>query len=479
MHELVERQAALTPDACAVVAGRARLTYRDLDEAAAELAGALRDLGVTDEVLVGVCVRRTPWLIVAILAVLKAGGAYVALDPQFPEQRVEFMLADSRARVVLTESVQRGKFAGFDGDVLELDQGWPTGTPLTGAGASAEHLAYVLYTSGSTGRPKGVAISHRSAVAFLEWARTQFTAEDLRYTLCSTSICFDLSVFELFAPLSCGGTVVLVDTLLHLSFVPEPVTLINTVPSLLGEFLRADELPESIGTVNLAGEALPAALVDELHDTGTVKRVYNLYGPSEDTTYSTWKLVDTDPTIGHPITGTSAYVLDEKARPVPHGERGELYLGGAGVARGYLHRPGLTATRFVADPFTRVAGARMYRTGDIVTRQADGELTYHGRADRQVKLRGLRIELGEIDQALMRQAAIHHAAVVVRDGTADSACLVAYVVVDDLDTEAVRTALRVTLPEYMVPSVFVPLEALPLTPTGKVDVNALHLIRPS
>ncbi|MGK5639433.1 amino acid adenylation domain-containing protein [Streptomyces sp. URMC 126] len=484
LHERVARRAAESPDAEAVTAGRERVTYAELEESAEALAAYLRRLGAGPETPVGVCLGRTPWLVVAVLGVLKAGAAYVPLDPAFPADRMEFMLRDSGARLVVTEDALRARLEGGPASVVSLDRDWsriaaadPGANPHTGPDAG--NLAYVLYTSGSTGRPKGVAVEHRSAAALVDWALTRFTPRELRYTLASTSLCFDLSVFELFAPLASGGTVVLAETVFHLPVAASrrPVTLVNTVPSLLLDLLASGPLPASVVTVNLAGEALPATLARKLYGTGTVERVHNLYGPTEDTTYSTWSTVPrccAKPLIGRPVTGTDAYVLDAAGRPVPDGDAGELYLAGAGLARGYLGRPGLTAERFLPDPFSGVPGARMYRTGDLARRLPSGELDYLGRADQQVKVRGLRIEPGEIEGALLERPEVRRAAVVARGGAADAAGLVAYVECDGRPDPAVlRKHLGSRLPSYMVPAVFVPMAALPLTVTGKIDVNAL------
>ncbi|MEV6395075.1 amino acid adenylation domain-containing protein [Streptomyces sp. NPDC051907] len=499
IHELVARQALSTPDAEAVVGGRERLTYRELDESAELLAGHLRAHGAGPETLVGVCLSRTPWMVVAMLAVLKAEAAYVPLDPAFPAERMEFMLDDSGARLILTEEAFRKKFDDHPGTVISLDRDWgriaasgpiaalrsplaePGSHAAVGAGdaASGAQLAYVLYTSGSTGRPKGVAVEHRSAAALVAWAVRRFAPEELRYTLCSTSICFDLSVFELFAPLSCGGTVVLAETVFHLPLAAagRPVTLVNTVPSLLLDLLASEPLPASVVTVNLAGEALPAQLGERLYESGTVERVYNLYGPSEDTTYSTWSLVGrggAKPLIGRPVAGTVAYVLDGEGEPAPDGETGELFLGGRGLARGYLGRPALTAERFVPDPFSGELGARLYRTGDLVRRLPGGELDFLGRADHQVKVRGLRIEPGEIERTLLECPGVRRAAVTAQGASADSARLAAFVVAEDrIDPATLRRHLRERLPAYMVPETFTLLDSLPLTPTGKIDMNAL------
>ncbi|WP_275558061.1 amino acid adenylation domain-containing protein [Streptomyces sp. 5-6(2022)] len=497
LHERVARQAALTPGADAVVGGRERLTYRELQDASEALAGHLRRLGAGPETLVGICLERSPWMVVAMLGVLKADAAYVPLDPAFPAERLAFMLRDSAAALIVTEEALRAKVGGARGTVVSLDRDWAaigsSGGGERGAARSAEggpgdgsRLAYVLYTSGSTGRPKGVAVEHRSAAAFIAWALDTFTLEELRYTLASTSVCFDLSVFEVFAPLACGGTVVLAETVFHLPVVAadRPVSLVNTVPSLLLELLDSEPLPASVVTVNLAGEALPAVLARALYRTGTVERVHNLYGPSEDTTYSTWCLVTPDaakPLIGRPITGTSAHVLDTDGLPVPDGTVGELYLGGDGLARGYLRRPALTAERFVPDPFGGRPGARLYRTGDLVRRLPGGELDYVGRADQQVKLRGLRIEPGEIEALLGEHPAVRRAAVAARRGAADSAGLVAYVVCEDgagfssdhAMSSALRNFLKGRLPSYMLPGVFVPVDSIPRTVTGKTDINSL------
>jgi amino acid adenylation domain-containing protein len=348
------------------------------------------------------------------------------------------------------------------------------------AEVSPGHLAYVIYTSGSTGRPKGVAIEHRSAVALMHWARETFSADELSGLLAATSVCFDLSVFEIFAPLSWGGRVILAENALELPTLPAAgeVRVLNTVPSAAAELVRLG-LPASVRTVGLAGESLPAALAASLYATGTVERVLNLYGPSEDTTYSTGAMVPRGdgrtPAIGHPLPGTRAHVVDLRGAPVPPGVAGELWLAGAGLARGYLGRPDLTAERFTPDPsaaFGGDPGGRVYRTGDLVRHRPDGELEFLGRIDHQVKVRGFRIEMGEVEAALRSHPAVREAAVLVREDTAGARLLVAYVV-PEVDRAELRAWLGVKLPEYMVPSVFVFLDGLPLTVNGKVDRRAL------
>ncbi|QRO00996.1 amino acid adenylation domain-containing protein [Archangium violaceum] len=491
LHHLFERQVEATPEALALVVGTRRFTYRQLDERANQLAWHLRSLGVGPEVPVAVCLERTETLLVAILAVLKAGGAYVPLDPAYPSQRLAFSLADARSPLLLTQHSLAESMRGLGAPaLLTLDEPeafshHPTHRPA--CPAESQHLAYVLYTSGSTGRPKGVAVQHASAAALVQWALNAFSTEQLSATLAATSVCFDLSIFELFAPLSCGGRVYLADNALALPSLPaaSEVTLINTVPSAVTELVRQGALPASVRTVNLAGEPLPASLVQSLYGLGTVQSVYNLYGPTEDTTYSTWALAPREssapPPIGRPLPGTQAYVLDARLRPVPQGIPGELYLGGKGLARGYLGRPDLSAERFVPNPFSSTPGARMYRTGDRVRWRADGQLEYLERIDFQVKVRGFRIELGEVEQALLQHPAVREAVALARDGGPDGKQLVAYVTgpADQLGASALRSFLRERLPDYMVPSAFVVLEALPLTANGKVDRQALPAPVPS
>ncbi|HYO14120.1 MAG TPA: amino acid adenylation domain-containing protein, partial [Thermoanaerobaculia bacterium] len=482
LHDLVFARAAAEPEATAVVSGDERLTYAELAERARSLARHLRAAGVEPETRVGVALPRKSELIVSILAVLEAGGAYGPLDPAYPPERVAFMLEDSGARVLVSD-----RPAPPRADIRVI----PPWTDIVGdegfvsARARPDNLAYLIYTSGSTGRPKGVAIQHRSAVTLLRWARGAFAREDLAGVLASTSICFDLSVFEIFLPLVEGGTVILADNALALPSLPAApeVTLLNTVPSAARELVRDSRLPESVRVVNLAGESLPGELVRQLYDQPGVREVWNLYGPSEDTTYSTWAKIGRElprePVIGRPVAGSRAYVLDAGLEPLPAGVPGELYLGGAGLARGYLGRPELTAERFVPDPYAGVLGeigARLYRTGDLVRWLPDGTLDFLGRIDHQVKIRGFRIELGEIEAALSRHPQVGECAVLVREAAAGDRRLVAYLAPKDGAAPApreLRGFLAMRLPDSMLPAAFVTLPALPLTPNGKVDRRAL------
>ena len=408
IHQLFESQVEKTPDAIAVVFAERQLTYRELNRRANQLAHYLQKRGVGPETLVAVFVERTLEMVVGLLAILKAGGAYVPMDPDYPSDRLEFMLRDTQAPVLLTQERLYQYLPVYPGQRVCFDQdrdmiGRESGENLDQK-ISVQSLAYVIYTSGSTGNPKGVMIEHRSAVAFLSWAHDVFTDEDLAGVLASTSICFDLSVFELFAPLTSGGRVFLVENALALGQTDHAVepTLINTVPSVMAELLRLRKLPRSIRTVNLAGEPLTTSLVEATFQHTSALQVYDLYGPSETTTYSTHarRAVGGIQTIGRPIANTQVYILDSYLNAVPVGVSGELYIGGAGLARGYLNRPEVTAEKFVLHPFSDNAAARLYRTGDLARYLPDGSIEYLGRMDNQVKIRGYRIELGEIEAVL-------------------------------------------------------------------------------
>jgi len=481
---LIEAQAAATPEAVAVVHGGSRMTYGELNARANRLARYLRKRRVGPDVLVGLCVERSLDMVVGILGILKAGGAYVPLDPHYPRERVAFILDDSAVSVVLTQASLAGSPLEGPFGRVRLDADWPVIEKESGENlepvATPGNLAYVIYTSGSTGRPKGVAIEHRSAVAFIHWAQSVFDSDDLAGVLASTSICFDLSVFELFVTLSSGGAVVLAENALQLSSLPhaDRVSLINTVPSVMTELLRLGALPVSVRTVNFCGEPLPTRLVKQTYEERSVQRVFDLYGPSESTTYSTVALrtVTGPETIGRPIANTHVHLLDRRGQPVPIGLPGELSIGGEGLARGYLGRPELTAERFVPDAFGERPGTRLYKTGDLARYRPDGNIEFLGRSDRQVKVRGFRIELEEIEAVLTEHPEVGDAVVLVREDVPGDKRLVAYVVARNERppvTSELSRYLGQKLPEHMVPSAFVTLGALPVTPNGKVDRRAL------
>ncbi|HEY7167532.1 MAG TPA: non-ribosomal peptide synthase/polyketide synthase, partial [Candidatus Binatia bacterium] len=484
IHQLFEEQAELNPDATAVIFDDQQITYRELNRQANQVAHYLQKRGVGPESIVAVCIERSLAMVVGLFGILKAGGAYLPLDPAYPRDRLAFMLADTRASLLLTQQSLREKLAPDRVTMvcLDSDRGQIVSESVQNSdnGAKAENLAYIIYTSGSTGRPKGVAIQHRSAVAFLSWARTVFTEAELAGVLASTSICFDLSVFELFAPLSCGGKTIIAPNALGLCALPaaSQVRLINTVPSAIGGLLRLNAIPPSVSTINLAGEPLKTNVVKNLYEKTSASKVYDLYGPSEDTTYSTFALrVGAGPeTIGRPISNTQAFILDRYGEPVPLGISGELYLGGDGLARGYLNRPELTAERFVPNPFSDQPGARLYRTGDRARYLPDGQIEFLGRTDNQIKVRGYRIELGEIETVLTQHPAVAASAVILREDAPGEKRLAAYVVAGagrEATVNQLRSFLQHRLPEYMIPSAFVVLDSLPLSVNGKVNRRAL------
>jgi len=482
IHQLFELQADRAPGADAVLFGDERVSYGELNARANRLAHHLRSRGVGPDVRVGLCVERGPAMLVGLLAVLKAGGAYLPLDPAYPAERIRWMLDDSAPVVVLTQASLAERFA--DDAVLVLDavpSPWaaepetnPERDPLR-----PEHLAYVIYTSGSTGRPKGVLVPHRGLCNVAAAQQRAFGVGPGDRVLQFASLSFDAAAFEVIMALASGAALC---TAPREELLPGPgllgvlrkhaVTTVTLPPSALAA-LPLEELP-ALRTITVAGEALPAELVARW---GGGRRLWNLYGPTEATIWSTaaeCSDAGRKPDIGGPISNVRAYVLDAGFEPLPLGVPGELYLGGAGVARGYLGRPGLTAERFVPDPFGGEAGARLYRTGDRVRWTGEGRLDFTGRMDHQVKVRGFRIEPGEIEARLAGHPGVREAVVVAREDVPGDRRLVAYVVGDDTaGADVLRAHLGESLPEYMVPAAYVRMDELPLTPSGKVDRGAL------
>ncbi|MEU3521413.1 amino acid adenylation domain-containing protein [Streptomyces sp. NPDC006654] len=478
LTQLFEDQAARTPDAEAVCFEGAGLGYRDLNERAGLLAHHLRTLGVGPESVVGVCLHRGTDLVVALLAVLKAGGAYLPLDPDYPADRLAFMLEDSGARAVITDPGLAPLVRDRAPHLVDITADIPrTRAHPPAVAAAPEHPAYLIYTSGSTGRPKGVLIEHRAIVNRLHWMQETYGLGADDRVLQKTPYSFDVSVWEFFWPLITGATLVLARPGGHRDpayladlIRTEAITTVHFVPSMLRAFL-AGPLPAlpSLRRMVCSGEALPADLVTAVHERIGCE-LHNLYGPTEAAVDVTATRCEPGlpVTIGRPIANTRTYILDDALRPVPIGVPGELLLGGVQLARGYLNRPALTADRFVPDPFAAEPGGRLYRTGDLARYRADGAIEYLGRLDHQVKIRGQRVELGEIEAVLAEAPGVAAAAVAVHDEQ-----LVGYLVPPSADVGAAREHLRGRLPEHMRPVHWTLLETLPLTPSGKTDRTAL------
>jgi len=483
-----------SPAALAVTYEGQRLSYRELNERANQLGCYLREQGVGPNVRVGVCMERSLEMTVGLLGILKAGGAYVPLDPDYPEDRLKYMQADTRPALLLTQERLQGRLASLGSvPALCLDRDWAaiaerpvSNLPRTG---SIDDLAYVIYTSGSTGQPKGAMIPHRGIVNRLIWMQEQYQLTCADRVLQKTPFSFDVSVWEFFWPLLAGAGLVVCQPGRHGDsrylvelIESERVTTLHFVPSMLRQFLDDPEVEKcvSLRQVICSGEAL-AATVQERFFTRMNADLHNLYGPTEasvDVTY--WKCLrgenDRAVPIGRPIANTQMYVLDQHLNAVPVGVKGDLYIGGVGLGRGYQNRPELTAEKFIPDTLGTEAGQRLYKTGDLARYRVDGSLEFLGRSDFQVKVRGFRIELGEIEGALLSHEEIKEAVVVARAGIDGDQRLVAYVVASGENASGIdelRSYLQERLPSYMVPAQFIILAQMPLSKNGKVDRRAL------
>lgn len=492
VHGLVGAQAARTPQAVAVECAGQRFTYAELDRRANRLANHLRSLGAGPDTLVGVCVERSFDLIASLLAVLKAGGAYVPIDPAFPRDRIAQMLEDAGPPLLITQSSLLANLPETKARLVCLDEDSDLisreNPALSQVGTGPENLAYVIYTSSSSGRPKGVEVPHRAVVNFLQSMRREpgLGAEDV--VLALTTVSFDIAVLEIFLPLTVGARVVLVarDVLVDPHQLSDTireagVTVMQATPATWRMLINAGWKGDPNLKVLCGGEAMPPDLAERL--LGCCREVWNMYGPTETTVWSTTeRLKKGGPiTLGRPIDNTQLYLVDEQFEPVPIGVPGEVLIGGAGVARGYRSRPELTKEKFVPNPFSNDKAARVYRTGDLARYRPDGQVEFIGRRDFQVKLRGFRIELGEIETVLLAHPEVRGAAAVVREDVPGEPRLVAYVAASkngngtpatggvSAFTQELRQWVRKKLPDYMVPSAFVVLDALPCTPAGKVD----------
>jgi amino acid adenylation domain-containing protein len=505
LHQRFEVQVQQTPDQIAVICQEQHLTYRALNQRANQLARHLQSLGVTANMPVGLCVERSLEMVVGILGILKAGGVYIPLDPEYPVARLAYMLENSEAPLLLTQHRLLQQLPSNNSQVVLLDRDWPT---IAGQGVenldldiSLDTLAYIIYTSGSTGQPKGVMISHRAIDNQMQWLQAAFPLEATDKVLQRAPFSFDASVWEFYAPLLAGAQLILADPQRHKEInylvrflIDQQITILQTTPTLLQLLLDHPELRQchSLRRAFCGGEALPPGLQTQFFSTLKAQLI-NLYGPTETCINATYWVCQPSQTeassqpetvvpIGQPITNMQVYVLDANLQLVPIGVAGELYIGGTGLAQGYLNRPELTAERFIANPFSSAPGSRLYKTGDLTRFLANGELEYLGRIDHQVKIRGFRIELGEVEAVLSEHPAVQTCAVIVNNheegnpNTCDER-LAAYLVCRPNYTVVTVTELRAfmkqKLPDFMVPSHFMWMETLPLTPSGKLDRRSL------
>ncbi|MGK7948456.1 MAG: amino acid adenylation domain-containing protein [Xenococcaceae cyanobacterium] len=492
IHELFEEQVAKTPDSPAVVFEGEQLTYQELNSRANQLAHYLQSLGVAPEVLVGICLERSVEMIVALLGILKAGGAYVPIDPVYPQERLAFMLCDAGVEVLLTQEKLVSKLPKSNAQLVCFDT---DGEAISRQSEKnlisqikSENLAYIIYTSGSTGKPKGVAVSHRAIARLLfNTNYIQIDSSDKFAQVANTS--FDAATFEIWGALLHGAKLVIIKR--DVVFSPQnfakcireqEISILFLTTALFEQL--ASQLPQAFSSLKyllFGGEVVNPQRVREVLNNNSPQQLLHVYGPTENTTFSSWYLVEEVPLgmtnlpIGKPIANTQIHILDRYLQLVPIGVPGELHIGGVGLAQGYFNRPELTAEKFISNPFSQKEGVRLYKTGDLARYLPDGNLEFLSRIDHQVKIRGFRIELGEIESVLAQHSQVREAVVITREHPSSSKSLVAYIVSeqDSLMASELRNYLKDRLPDYMIPSAFVQLEALPLTPNGKVDRLAL------
>ncbi len=500
VHQMFEAQSERTPDAVAVIFEEVQtrhvvsVTYQELNEKANQLAHYLRNLGVKAEVMVGICVERSLEMVVAILGVLKAGGAYVPIDPNFPLERITLILEDTQTPILLTQQHLLPNLPASTAQVVCLDSEWEIiarhSRENPACNTNIDNLIYVIYTSGSTGIPKGVMIPHRGIVNQLYWRQNTFGLSATDKVLQNISFSFDPSVWQIFWPLCFGGQLFLPGLEGHKDsgylvklIAEQQITICAFVPSMLRVLLEEEGISACLCLrhISCGGEALPVELIERFFERLKLDGVlHNVYGPTEASIDATfWKCHPSSYSvapIGQPIQNASIYILDENLRCTPTGEVGELHIGGMGLALGYLNRPELTASKFILNPFSTKLEDRLYKTGDLARILPDGNIEFLGRIDHQVKVRGFRIELGEIETTLLQLANIREVVVIVRQDDEREKRLVAYIISEPgqiIKTSDIRNYLKQKLAEYMIPAVFVILEALPLNANGKLDRHAL------
>ena len=481
LHEFFERQAERTPAALAAVDGSKRITYAELARRSDCIAGRLQQLGVRPEQSVGLCLPRSFDLLAAMLGILKSGAVYVPIDPNYPSDRIAYMVENADIGIAIVDHVTRDRIITQKMLLIlidELDNDKSTDLSRSTYPISPDALAYVMYTSGSTGKPKGVMIEHRHVAQFIAWTAARFTSGQFSWTLCANSVSFDVSIFEIFATFAAGGVLVIVKNILDLltHTLPCPISTIIAAPSSLAEIVRAKALPVSIDTLIFGGERLPLALIRELYDTTRVREIINSWGVTEDTIGSAFFTIPRDqnsePPMGKPLPGRYLYLLDSQLQPVPIGTTGEIFCGGYGVARGYLGDPKRNAERFLPNPFGD--SHTMYRTGDLAFKREDTAFFFVGREDQQIKLHGFRIELGEIEAVLETNPAVKQAAVIAQF---EKERLVMYIV-PSFGFSPTRAELQAylaeRLPTHMIPGSMQICETIPFGPTGKLDRRALE-----
>jgi surfactin family lipopeptide synthetase C len=482
-HQLFEKQVEKTPDAVAVIFEQETLTYRELNEKANQLAQYLHNLGVKTESIIGIYLERSLEMVITLLGILKSGSVYVPLDPTYPRERLSWMLQDSRCSILVTQQKFLTSFPNHPAQIICIDSDWQKIVKQDAFNIShqvnSENLAYIIYTSGSTGQPKGVQILHKALVNFLASMQQTLKLTEQDTLLSVTTLSFDIAALELFLPILVGAKVVLVsrevatDGIQLQERLKTGITLMQGTPATWRLLLESGWSGSTDLKILCGGEALESKLAQQLIERS--REVWNLYGPTETTIWSSMYRVNSSSVfLGYPIANTEFYILDSYFRPVPIAVPGELYIGGEGLTRGYLNRPDLTAQKLIPHPFEK--SKRLYKTGDLVRYTAQGNLEYLGRSDYQVKLRGFRLELAEIEAILNQHSNIRTSVVIVLDE-----CLIAYIVASSLTISEIRDFLAEKLPPYMIPSTFVFLDALPLTPNGKINRKALPIpdkIRP-